>query len=229
MATTCITNQAKTDFFNGGMCLLAIIAALSGTASSTVTVTGLASTAGIVRGMDVTGANVAANTVVARILSSSSVELSKATTGAATSFTFTGDVFNLALIKPSPSGTYDQTLLNYGAGSGSPTTVNVGTDEVANGSGYTTGGVALTNVSAVLSGNTAVGSFSANPSWTSASFSTIAAVIYNTTMRMGAASGTLNNHTVSIHDFGGTQTVASGTFTLVIPTANSSTGLLRIA
>ena len=106
---------------------------------------------------------------------------------------------------------------------------------MANGSGYTTGGFALTNVSAVLSSTTGVGSFSVNPSWTSASFSATSGLIYNASARegyTGAASATnagATNHTVSEHDFGGTQTVASGTFTLTIPTANSSTGLLRIA
>jgi hypothetical protein len=34
---------------------------------------------------------------------------------------------------------------------------------------------------------------------------------------------------VSVHDFGGTQTVASGTFSLVFPTPDSSNAILRIA
>jgi hypothetical protein len=55
-------------------------------------------------------------------------------------------------------------------------------------------------------------------------------VIYNTTVRLGQATFALAaNRTVSIHDFGGTQSVTAGTLTLSMPTQNSSVGLLRIA
>ncbi len=230
-----MSEQAKLDFFNGGVCIQTTQTGVSCTCSSTVNMTGLASTANLSVGMAVTGTNAGANTVIAQIVSNTALTLSVASTGALTSATFTGDSFKIALIKASPSGIYDQTQRNYGLGAGTPGTVNVGTDEVPNGSGYATGGFALTNVTAVLSSTTSVGTFSVNPSWTSASFSTTSGLIYNSSARIGsanAASATtagVNNHTLSNHDFGGTQTVSSGTFTLVIPTASSSTGLLRIS
>lgn len=231
MATTCITEQAKLDMFNGGLCLQTTQSSLAGAGSNAAfTITGLATTAGVAVGMAAGGTNVAAGAIVASVDSASQVTVSKAHTGVVTTGTisFTGDVCKILLIKASPAGTYDQTLLNVGTpGSGSPTTTNVGTDEVT-GTGYSSGGVTLTNVSAVLSSTTAVASFSVNPSWTTATFTAIAAVIYNTTARIGAGATPLNNHTISIHDFGGSQSVSAGTFTLVVPTANSSTGLLRI-
>jgi hypothetical protein len=136
-----------------------------------------------------------------------------------------GIAYKILLIKTSPSGTYDKTLTNVGTpGTGSPTTSNVGTDEVANGSGYTTGGFALTNVDPALYTDTAVATFSANPSWSSATFSTVADVIYTADATLGTA-----NRTVEINDFGGTQTVSAGTLTLTLPTAGAATGLIRIA
>jgi hypothetical protein len=137
------------------------------------------------------------------------------------------------LIKVSPSGTYDATLSNAGtpnsSSGGTPSTTNIGTDEVAASGSYAAGGVALVNVTPILSSSTAVGTFG-NVSITSATISTIAAVIYNTTVRLGQATYALaSNRTVSVHDFGGTQSVTAGTLTLSMPTQNSSVGLLRIA
>jgi hypothetical protein len=235
LGTTACSEQVKLDWFNGGQCLQTTLAGVTCTCSSTTAMTSLSNTSGISVGEAVTGTNAGASTYVSHIVSNTALTLSVASSGALTSATFTADVFNIALIIVSPAGTYNQTQLNYGIGSGTPGTVNVGTDEVANGSGYTTGGFALTNTSAVLSSTTGVGTFSVNPSWTSASFSTTGGLIYNATGRQGytGAQSATNaagvNHTVSYHDFGGTQTVTSGTFTLTIPTANSSTGLLRIS
>jgi len=136
-----------------------------------------------------------------------------------------GLAYKMLLIKPSPTGTYDQTLGNVGTpGSGSPSTSNVGTDE-ASGTGYTSGGVALgTNTAPAVSSNVATTTWATNPSWTSASFSAIAAVIYTADATLGSA-----NRTVSVHDFGGTQTVSSGTFTVVLPSNTSTLAILRIS
>src|SRR4051794_17417141 len=80
-----------------------------------------------------------------------------------------GIAFKMLLIKAGATGTYDQTLSNVGTpGTGTPSTTNVGTDEVS-GAGYTTGGFALTNVNPALSSNVATTTFSANPTWSSAS------------------------------------------------------------
>lgn len=138
-----------------------------------------------------------------------------------------GFAYKILLIKVSPSGTYNQTLANVGTpGTGSPTTTNVGTDETS-GSGYTTGGFALTNTNPALFTDTAVATFTTNPSWTSASFSTTSGVIYTTDAT--APSPSSANRTVGNFDFGGTQTVSSGTLTLILPTAAAATGLIRIA
>jgi hypothetical protein len=75
----------------------------------------------------------------------------------------------------------------------------------------------------------ATASFSPNPSWTSATISTTAGVIYNSSTRLGAAATPLNGRSVSVHDFGGTQTVTGGTLTLVMPTNNGTNAILRIA
>jgi hypothetical protein len=123
----------------------------------------------------------------------------------------TGDAFKVALIKVSPTGTYGAASTNY-------SNITGNSDEVS-GTGYTAGGAALTSVTPTTSGTTAYCDFS-DVSWTSASFSATACMIYN--------SGK-SNKAVSTHDFGGTQTVSSGTFTLVFPTADSSNAIIRIA
>jgi hypothetical protein len=133
-----------------------------------------------------------------------------------------GLAYKMLLIKPSPSGAYDKTLANVGTpGSGAPSVTNVGTDEVS-GSGYTTGGFALTNVSAALYTDTAVVTFSANPVWNPSTLSAIAGVIYTTDSTKGTA-----GRTVAVFDFGGTQTDSNGSFTVNLPTAAAATGLIR--
>jgi hypothetical protein len=60
------------------------------------------------------------------------------------------------------------------------TTAYTTTNEVANGNGYTTGGVALANASVII--NSTSGCFdSDNPEWTSATFTARGALIYNDT------------------------------------------------
>ena len=123
-----------------------------------------------------------------------------------------GDTFKMALIKASPTGTYNAATTNY-------SNVTGNSDETS-GTGYSAGGVSLTNVTPTSTGTTAYTTFSPNPSWTSASFSCSGCIIYNSSA---------SNKSVSVHDFGGTQTVSSGTFTVVMPTADSSNAILRIA
>ena len=77
-----------------------------------------------------------------------------------------GNTFKIALIKAnaSQSGTYNAGTTNYSVVTGN-------SDELANGSGYTTGGNTLVSVTPVLDSNTAVCDF-ANTSWSSATFTT---------------------------------------------------------
>lgn len=214
--TTAMCTSFKSDLFSGLHCFNAVIT-FTATGTSTQTWTAVSALTGLAVGMVVTGTNIAANTVIDRIISSTSIHVSIATTGALGTVTATADTFNIALFKTSVAGTYDSTTTNY-------TDMTGNSDQVANGSGYTTGGVAMTNVSPTTSSTTAYINFSPNPSWTSASFSTTGAMIYNNSQR-----GPIATRATSVHDFGGTQTVASGTFTAVMPTAASATAILRIA
>lgn len=233
MATTGMCDSFKVELLCGAHNFLATQSGVSATGlNGAFTLTALASTAGLARGMAATGTNVASGAVIASVDSASQVTLSKAHTGAVSSVTFTADVMKVLLIKASPARTFDHTQTNVGTpGSGSPTTANVGTDE-ASGTGYTSGGLALTNVSPSLPGSpstTATASFSPNPSWTSATITATAALIYNSNAGLGAAATPIVGRSVSVHDFGGSVSVVSGTLTLVMPTNDGTNAILRIA
>jgi hypothetical protein len=123
-------------------------------------------------------------------------------------FTVTsGDTFNLALYTSSAT-------LNKS------TTVYITTNEVATATGYTAKGKALTNVTPVLSSDTAVCDF-ANVSWTSASFTSRGCLIFNDSVATDPA--------VCAIDFGGDKTVTSGTFTIEFPAASAGTAIIGIA
>lgn len=126
----------------------------------------------------------------------------------------TGDTFKLALIKAQASqvGTYGASTTNYSDVTGN-------SDELASGSGYTTGGNTLTSVTPTLSGSTAVCDF-ADTSWTSATFTTRGCIIYNTSD---------SNKAVCVIDFGADYSVSGGTFTVSFPTADASNAIIRIS
>lgn len=129
----------------------------------------------------------------------------------------TGNVFKLALgiATGSLTGTYGAATTNYSNLTGN-------SDEVANGSGYTTGGFAWTaaqNLTPLTSGTGAYWQWSVNPSWTSASFTTSGCIIYNSSQ---------SNKAVYVGSFGGNQTVLLGTLTLVQPTNGVGTSLLQL-
>lgn len=85
--------------------------------------------------------------------------------------------------------------------------------ELATGSGYTYGGATVTGstVSYDSASNEIRWDFS-DPTWTSASFSASQMVIYN---RRGGTSSA--DEVLMYVEFGGTQTVSSGTFSYVVP------------
>jgi hypothetical protein len=199
MATTAMASSSKAEYAEAAHCFLATQTAVSCSGTSAAfTLTGISSTALLAVGMAVTGTNVATGAVIASVDSTSQVTVSKAHTGTVTAATFTADVFNFLLIKVGPSGTYDSTLTNVGTpSSGTPSSSNVGTDEVS-GTGYTSGGFALTNSNPAVSGTTAYWTFTTNPSWTSATFSAVAGVIYNTSKRLGG----IANRVIGVFDFG---------------------------
>jgi len=93
-------------------------------------------------------------------------------------------------------------------------------NEVANGNGYTTGGETLGTKSVDYDASTNVMSLrGATTSWTSATFTARYAVIYKST-GTGSTSPLLG-----YVDFGGDETVSSGTFSIVW---DSTDGLLKI-
>ena len=213
--TTAMLTSFKSDLFSGLHCFNQS-RTFTATGTSSQTWTSVSSLVGIAVGTFLSGTNVAANTVVARILSSTSIRVSEASTGALGTVTTVGDTFKIALIKVGPTGTYSAASTNY-------TDITGNTDEVT-GTGYTAGGAALTNVDPTSTGTTAFIDFTPDPSWTTATFSTTGCMIYNTIQN-----GPVATRGVSVHDFGGTQTVSAGTFTAVMPTPDSTNAILRIA
>ena len=124
----------------------------------------------------------------------------------------TGNTFKIALFKATAagSGTFGAATTNYS---------NMGSDELPTATGYTQTGNTLTSVTPVADGTTAVCDFS-DTTWTSATFTTCGALIYNSTAS-GAACAVLS--------FGGDQQVSSGDFTIQFPSAAASTAIIRIA
>ena len=121
--------------------------------------------------------------------------------------TGTGNTFKLALYDNSASFT-------------AATTTYTATNEVAASGSYVAGGGALTNVTPSSTGTTAFTDF-ADLSFTSATITAFGALIYNDT-----AAG---DPTVCVLDFGGAKTSTSGTFTIIFPTNDSTSAIIRIA
>lgn len=148
-------------------------------------------------------------TITTAMPTSFKVEILKAVHNFTTS---TGNTFKIALFKATAagSGTFGAATTNYS---------DMSTDQLANGSGYTTAGNTLSSVTPVADSTTAVCDF-ADTSWTSATFTTCGALIYNSTAS-GAACAVLS--------FGGDQQVSSGDFTIQFPAAAAATAIIRIA
>jgi hypothetical protein len=109
-------------------------------------------------------------------------------------------------------------LFTSSANLDSTTTTYTGQTGEVSGTGYTSGGVALTNQVVATSGTTAY--FDADdPEWTSASFTTAGALIYNDTLA--------GKNAIAVLSFGGDFTVTSGTFRIVFP-APGAAAIVRI-
>jgi hypothetical protein len=106
------------------------------------------------------------------------------------------------------------------------TTAYSATNEVS-GTGYTAGGVTVTNATAPTSTNTSatagVAFFTPSASiiYTTVTLSTAfdAVLIYNSTQ---------SNKAISVHTFG-SQTITAGTFTLTMPANTTAAALIRLA
>ena len=106
------------------------------------------------------------------------------------------------------------------------TTAYTATGEVT-GTGYTAGGVAVTNATVPVATNSsatagvAYWTPSASITYTTVTLATAfdTVLLYNSTQ---------NNTAVSVHTFG-SQTVTAGTFTLTMPANSTTTALIRLA
>ena len=121
-----------------------------------------------------------------------------------------GDQFKLALYGASAS------LSNT-------TTAYTTSQEVSASGTYSAGGGNLTSTGAGATNNTSFIDFS-DISFTSASISAQAAVIYNS----NNSATTNTNAAVMVLDFGAVKTSTSGTFTVQFPTNDASSAILRI-
>jgi hypothetical protein len=121
--------------------------------------------------------------------------------------TSTGNTFKLALYDNTPSFT-------------AATTAYTASGEVSASGTYSAGGGTLTNVTPTSSGTTAFTDF-ADLSFTSATITAYGAMIYN--------DSAVGDPSVCILDFGGAKTSTNGTFTIIFPTADSTSAIIRIA
>ena len=129
--------------------------------------------------------------------------------GGTTTSTGTGNTFKIALFTSSAS---------LGAG----TTAYADSNQVS-GTGYSSGGNTLTNVTPTTSSTTALTDF-ADTTWSSSTITARGALIYNSSTTAGSA-----NRAVAVVDFGSDKTTSAGDFTITFPTADASSAIIRIA
>lgn len=221
--TSAYCTSAKAEHLFGAHCFAGQVTPTGTTSSGSFQITSLSAATGVAVGMSISGTGIPAGSVVASVDSATAITISKAATasGSGVTLTLVGDVFKIALFKASVVGSFGAATVNY---------TDMGSDETS-GTGYTATGLALTNVSPTTSGTTAYVNFSPNPSWTSSTFSTDGCLIYNTNARLGGTSGTNTQgagRAVGVFSFGGTQTVSSGTLSILMPAAGASTAIFRI-
>ena len=125
---------------------------------------------------------------------------------------------------PTSPDTFKVALYTAAADINASTTIYSTTNEVV-GTGYTAGGNTLTISVSPTSGDnslaipTAYISFN-NTSWANATFTCRAALIYNATE---------GNKSVAILDFGSDKTVNNDTFTIIFPTPDANSAIVRIS
>lgn len=116
----------------------------------------------------------------------------------------------LALIKPSPTGTYGAATTNYSD--------ITGNSDEATGTNYTAGGQNLDSASITLSGTTAFVDF-ADEVFSNLTISAGGAIIYNSSA---------SNKAIAIFAFSSTVSSTAGDFTVIFPTADASNAVIRI-
>jgi len=138
--------------------------------------------------------------------------------------TTAADTFNAALFLV--SATVDASTTLY---TGTLATTAM-TGEVS-GTGYTAGGIAVTNATPPASANTSAtaGTGYWTPSASLVYTTVTLATAFDSVLIFNVTQGTAANYpTVSVHKFG-SQTITAGTFTLTMPNPAAATALLRLA
>ncbi len=121
---------------------------------------------------------------------------------------------------PTAPNTFKIALYTSSASLGSTTTAYTTTGEVANGSGYTTGGETLVvSTTPTSSGTIMLLSFS-DITWAGASFTARGALIYNSTNA---------NRSVAVLDFATNQTGTGNNFIIRFPSSNVTSAIIRIS
>ena len=116
----------------------------------------------------------------------------------------------LALIKPSPTGSFGAATTNY-----SDLTAN--SDE-ASGTNYSAGGQNLDSAAISLSGTTAFVDF-ADEVFSNLTITAAGAIIYNSSA---------SNKAIAVFSFGSNVASTAGDFTVIFPTADASNAVIRI-
>ena len=129
--------------------------------------------------------------------------------GGTTTTTGSGNTFKVALY--TSSATMSASTTAYSA-----------TNEVS-GTAYSAGGNTLTNVTPTTSSTTALTDF-ADSTWSSSTITANGELIYKSSTTGGSA-----NRGVLVLAFGSDKSSSSGDFTIVFPTADSSSAIIRIA
>ena len=116
----------------------------------------------------------------------------------------------IALIKPSPTGSFGAATTNYSQLTGS-------SDE-ATGTNYSAGGQTLDSATITLSGTTAFVDF-ADEVFSNLTITAAGAIIYNSSA---------SNKAIAVFSFGTNVASTAGDFTVIFPTADASNAVIRI-
>jgi len=116
----------------------------------------------------------------------------------------------IALIKPSPTGSFSKATTNYSQLTGS-------SDE-ATGTNYSAGGNALDSPAITLSGDTAIVDF-ADEVFSNLTISAAGALLYNSSA---------SNKAIAVFSFGSNVASTAGDFTVIFPAADASNAVIRI-
>jgi len=120
-------------------------------------------------------------------------------------------VIKIALIKETPTGTYNAATTNYSDVTGN-------SDE-ASGTGYSAGGQNLDGATITTSGTTAFVDFT-DEVFADVTLSADGCIIYNSSA---------SNAAIAVIDFGGTVSASAGDLTIEFPAADASNAIIRIA